>query len=191
MKEQQQPEWTPNPSKYADRWESMWYDMMESRRFQIAQTHGWQAAEDYRYHSAERDYFLLWGKLPQHVIQDDCKKCDRKQAEQIQEWVDDHHARFFEEIEERCAEQIKAFTERRERMFRRAEAMPAYKAEEESRKALVDYAEKWIAQIRADMKPSANLGGDATTKRQQGDAPAQQGAKEADSTEADTHTVEE
>ena len=189
--EEAKKDWKPDPSKHQKAWMKIYFDIIDSRRFQIRQTHGPQAAEDYRYHSAERDYFLTWGKMPQHVIQDNCQVCDRRQAEEVVNWVNAHHARFFKEIEERSAKYIKAFTDRRERMFRRAEAMPAYKAEEESRKALVDYAEKWIAQIRADMKPSANLGGDATTKGHQGGAPAQQGAKEADSKEADTNAAEE
>ena len=190
-KEQKQEEWKPEPAKHAKDWVRIYYDLIDTRRFQIRQTHGPEAAERYRYHSAERDYFYMWGKLPHHVIEDKCEVCDQEQARRVASWVDAHHRAFFEQMHGEFMKYVKAYQERMEKNFKRAANMPAYKGDLEERERLIQYAAKWIAQIRADMKPSANLGGDATTKGQQGDAPAQQGAKEADSTQADTHTAEE
>jgi hypothetical protein len=68
------------------------------------------------------------------------------------------------------------------------EATDEYKTTKDERERLMKFADEWIERIRLEM---SDIRGDATTKGQQGDAPAQQGAKEADSKEADTNAAEE
>ena len=58
----------------------------------------------------------------------------------------------------------------------------------DERERLMKFADEWIERIRSEM---SDIRGDGTTKGQQGHAPAQQGAKEADSKEADTNAAEE
>lgn len=190
-KQEQQEEWKPDPLKHAKDWARIYFDLIDTRRFQIRQTHGAEAAERYRYHSAERDYFFMWGKLPHHVIEDECEVCDQEQARRVASWVDAHHRAFFEQMQGEFMKHIRAYQQRMERNFKRAANMPAYKGDAEERERLIQYAAKWIASIRADMRPDANLEADGKTQGQQGHAPAEQGAEAANRTETDTHTTAE
>ena len=190
-KQEKQEEWKPDPLKHAKDWARIYFDLIDTRRFQIRQTHGAEAAERYRYHSAERDYFFMWGKLPHHVIEDKCEVCDQEQARRVASWVDAHHRAFFEQMQGEFMKHIRAYQQRMDKNLRRAANMPAYKGDAEERERLIQYAAKWIAGIRADMRPEANLQADGKTQGQQGHAPAEQGAETADSKEANTHTAEE
>ena len=180
--------WKPEPAKHLDAWKKIWYDIVDGRRFQIAQTHGHKAAEQYRYHTAERDYFYTWGKLPHHVIADNCQVCDAAQAREVASWVDAHHRRYFHEMDEFAKEHIAKWHEAQNRRMKRAANMPEYKAAKDERQRVIQYAKDMITKVRAEMSDIRTHG---KTQGQQGDTATEQGAEEANRKEADTHTAKE
>lgn len=184
--------WKPDPGKYADAWKRVWYDIVEGRKFSIATTHGTSIAERYRYHTAERDYFLQWGKLPHHVIEDECEQCDMGQARQVASWVDAHHRRFFNEVMDEAMPHITKFRQRLERNRKRSRGMAAYAADNEDREKLIQLSAEILERFRADERAKrANLDGDAKKKGHQGEQAAQQGAQEAHREEANPDATEE
>jgi len=180
--------WKPEPAKHLDAWKKIWYDIVDGRRFQIAQTHGHKAAEQYRYHTAERDYFYTWGKLPHHVIADNCQVCDAEQAREVASWVDAHHRRYFHEMDEFAKEHIAKWREAQDRRMKRASNMPEYKAAKDERQRVIQYAKDMITKVRAEMSDIRTHG---KTQGQQGDTATEQRAEEANRKEADTHTAKE
>ena len=62
----------------------------------------------YKPNPAERDYFLTWGKLPEHVIADDCQVCDQYQARLVLEKVKAWNQLYFDTIREDAKEAIEA-----------------------------------------------------------------------------------
>ena len=188
QKEPERKKWAPDPAKYADAWKGVYDNIVHSRRFYYGQLFGNDKGQRYKPHTAERDYFMTWGKLPEHVIADDCQVCDRRQAEQVMEWVTKHNQRYCEQM----AEEGAAFVAKREKRMQKqremVEATDEYKTTKDERERLVKFADEWITKVRAEMSDIRTHG---KTQGQQGDAATEQGAKEADSKEADTHTAKE
>jgi hypothetical protein len=188
QKEPERKKWAPDPEKYADAWKRVYDDIVNSRRFYYAQLFGNDKGQRYKPHTAERDYFMTWGKLPEHVIADNCQVCDRRQAEQVMEWVTNHTRRYCEQMTEEGKEFVAKREKRMQKQREMVEATDEYKTTKDERERLMKFADEWIERIRSEM---SDIRGDATTKGQQGDAPDQQGAKEADCKEADTNAAEE
>ena len=186
--EPEQKKWAPDPQKHAEAWKRIYNDIVNSRRFYYSQLFGRECGKRYKPHPDERAYFMTWGKLPEHVIADDCQVCDRHQAERVMEWVQAYNQRYFDAVRKDATKHIEAREKRMQKQREMVEATDNYKASKDQRETLVKFADEWIERIRSEM---SDIRGDATTKGQQGDAPAQQGAKEADSKEADTNAAEE
>jgi len=197
--QQPQKQWQPEPGKYEAEWKKTWFGIIESRRFQIAQTHGNEAAKRYRPHSWERKYFMSWGKLPHAVIGQrassksiewvvpPCEVCDVDTAKEIVMVIDEHHARFWAEMNDAYKSNVEQWQQRINKQIKRVEATEQYKADKEDRERRVKYSEDAIKNFRnlkADDKAQHQAG-------QQGQQAASDGAKAADSTETDTNTTAE
>ena len=180
MSEDSQKAWTPKAGEYATQWAQVWFGIIDGRRFQIRGTHGPEAAEKYRYHTAERNYFMMWGKLPHHVIEDNCEVCDQQQARQVASWVDAHHRRFFDEIHEVSEPYVRKFAALLERNKLRMANMPDYKAADAEREKVIQFAAEMAAKVRnEELAKSANLGSDAKEEKHESGQQGEQATERA------------
>jgi len=138
-------EWTPNPGKYQEQWKKMWFDMVETRKFQITQVYGKAMAERYAYLKSERDYFLQWGKMPAHVVEEQCDKCDIQQAELVQAQVKLHHENFWAQADEQAAYERECFLERIRGRIKALERLPEYQRLLKDRLKLLEASEVFVA----------------------------------------------
>ena len=182
--DEQQKKWKPDPVKHSDDWRKMWYQILDSRRFSIRQTHGEEAAKKYRPHSAEENYFKQWGKLPAHVTSED-REVPYADALRVMEIVNAHHDRYWTQMTKEYPDKVKAFWKRLSDQLAEVQATPAYQMSQEDRKELIKYSEAIVAKMR-------NLDGNGKAQHQagqQGKQAASDGAEAADSTETNTHTT--
>lgn len=149
--EQEPKRWKPEPGKYSDAWSRIFADIVTSRRFYYSQLFGHREGQRYKPNPAERNYFLTWGKLPEHVIADDCQVCDQHQARLVMEKVKAWNQLYFDTIREDAKEAIEA--RKRSQATRRAktEATAEYKASKDARERLRQFAEEMVTKMRAEM----------------------------------------
>ena len=182
--DEQQRKWKPEPGKHAEDWRKMWFQILDSRRFSIRQTHGEEAAKKYRAHSSEENYFKQWGKLPAHVTSEDTE-VPYADAMRVMEMVDVHHDRYWRQMTKDYPDKVKAFWKGLEKQLAEVKATPAYQLAQEDRKQLIDFSEAILQKVR-NLKPDGKADNEAG---QQGKQATPDGAAEADSTEADTNTA--
>jgi hypothetical protein len=145
--DEQQKKWKPDPSKFADNWRKMWFEILDGRRFSIRQTHGEEAAKKYRPHSAEENYFKQWGKLPAHVTSEDAE-VPYADALRAMEMVNAHHDRYWAQMTKEYPDRVKAFWKRLSDQLAEVQATPAYQISQQDRKELIEYSEAIVAKMR-------------------------------------------
>jgi len=189
-------EWKPDAQKYATAWKKMWFDIIDSRRWTIRQTHGDECAKLYTFVPEEYEFFMQYGKLPHNAIgmktapqstewlQPPCEKCDQQMAKAIVKLVNNYHERFWKAADLKFGDKRAAYEERIAKQQKAVEATEQYKADKDARKQLDDYLSQFVANLKADDKAQHQAG-------QQGQQAASDGAKAADSTETDTNTTAE
>ena len=187
-------EWNPNPQKHESAWRKIWFDIIDSRRWSIRQTHGDECAKLYEFVQEEYDFFMLYGKLPHSAIgmktspqstewlQPPCEKCDQQMAHAVVGLVDNYHSRFWRAADRKFSDKRKRYEDRLEKQRKASEATEQYKADKDTRKQLDDYLSQFVANLKADGKANNEAG-------QQGKQATPDGAAEADSKEADTNTT--
>jgi len=178
--EEQPKEWTPNPEKYKAQWMKMWYDIIDSRRWSIRQTHGDECAKLYEPQLEERDFFLQYGKLPHNAVgmktnpkstewlQPPCEKCDQQYAQAVIAIVDAYHSKFWKAADRKFADKRKKYEDRLAKQRKAAEATEQYKADKDTRKQLEDYLSQFVANLSADGKETnegRQQGGEATARQ--------------------------
>ena len=178
--DEQQREWKPEPGKHADDWRKLWFQILDSRRFSIRQTHGEEAAKKYRAHSAEENYFKQWGKLPAHVTSEDTE-VPYADAMRVMEMVDVHHDRYWRQMTKDYPDKVKAFWKGLEKQLAEVKATPAYQLAQEDRKQLIDFSEAILQKVRnlkADDKAdneAGQQGNQAATDQTETTSTAKQG----------------
>jgi hypothetical protein len=184
-------EWRPDPQKYATVWKKMWFDIIDSRRWSIRQTHGDECAKLYTFVPEEYEFFMQYGKLPHNAIgmktapqstewlQPPCEKCDQQTAKAIVKLVDDYHAGFWKAADLKFGDKRKAYEERIAKQRKAVEATEQYKADKEARKQLDDYLSQFVANLKADDKeaqhPAGQQGEQAIADQTQTAPKAEQG----------------
>lgn len=139
--------WKPDPAKHADDWRRIWFEILDTRRFTIRQMFGPEAADRYKPLKAEGEYFKTWGKLPDHVTDEDTE-VPVGEARQIVELMDAHHDRYFRDMKRRYKGQIDAYMMRLGRQLREVQASPAYKATAKQREELDKYNDAMLQKVR-------------------------------------------
>lgn len=168
-------EWNPNPQKHESAWRKMWFDIIDSRRWSIRQTHGDECAKLYEPVEEEQAFFMAYGKLPHNAVgmktnpkstewlQPPCEKCDQQMAQAIVKMVDSYHDRFWKAADRKFADKRKKYEDRLDKQRKAAEATEQYKADKDTRKQLEDYLSQFVANLKADGEETKHQG------RQQGE----------------------
>lgn len=188
-------EWSPDSQKHEVSWKKMWFDIIDSRRWSIRQTHGDECAKSYRFLEEEQAFFMKYGKLPHNAVgmktspkstewvQAPCEKCDQQDAKAIVKMVDDYHAWFWKLADRTCGDKRAKYEERLDKQRKDVEATAQYKADKETRKHLDDYLSRFLANFQANGKET-NEGG-----QQGGKATARQATEQTE--EREDYTIQE
>jgi hypothetical protein len=147
QQEQASKKWKPDPAKHADDWRRIWFEILDSRRFAVRQIYGQEAADRYKPVKAEGEYFKTWGKLPDHVTDDDTE-VPVHDAKRIVEMVDAHHARYFKDMKRMYQTNFDAYMMRLQRQAKEVQASPAYKATAKQREQLDEYNDAMLQKVR-------------------------------------------
>lgn len=163
-------EWNPNPKKHESAWRKMWFDIVDSRRWTIRQTHGDECARKYAPVEEEQAFFMAYGKLPHNAIgmktapqstewlQPPCEKCDQQMAKAIVKLVNDYHERFWKAADLKFGDKRTAYEERIAKQRKAVKATEQYKADKDARKQLDDYLSQFVANLKADDKAQHQAG---------------------------------
>ena len=183
-------EWNPNPQKHESAWRKIWFDIVDSRRWTIRQTHGDECAKKYTPVEEEQAFFLAYGKLPHNAVgmktapqstewlQPPCEKCDQQMAKAIVKLVNNYHERFWKAADLKFGDKRTAYEERIAKQRKAVEATEQWKADKDSRKQLDDYLSQFVANLKADGEEkhqSGQQGEQATASETKTTSTAEQG----------------
>ena len=112
----------------------VWNEVVDSRRWQIQQIYGLDAAERYQWLAKEKQYFLLHGHLPSNP-----SPITVYEAQPLQAEVDAHHRDFWAFCDATYAVQRQTWEDRIERNRRNAMAQPLYQQQQRDRDELATY----------------------------------------------------